>query len=160
MRKLLALFLTIILLLSSIFGAIADDEYQVFAFCNPKDRVNARMNPSKKSQIVGTYDCGEVIYTDGVIQKDNRGGTWLHIWCGFEVGEAWVSKRYVSDTDVTIGSCIATVVKKKTALRRAPGGERIKWLKIGDELQVLCFTDEWVLTKQGYIKAECVEINW
>ena len=128
---------------------------------NPKDVVNARMSPSKRSQIVGTFECGETVYTDGVIKKDSRGGKWIHIWCGFEVGEAWVSKKYVVDSDVTVGACVATVVMKgNTALRRAPGGKRIRWLHYGDELQVLCFSDEWVLTKQGYVKAECVEINW
>ena len=160
MKRALALLLMIIMLVSIAIMSIADDEYQVYAFCNPKDRVNARMNPSKKSQIVGTYECGEIIYTDGVIKKDNRGGKWLHIWCGFEVGEAWISKKYVSESEITVGACIATVVKHKTALRRAPGGKRIKQLKVGTELQVLCFTDDWILTKQGYIKADCVEINW
>ena len=157
MKKLLAVFLAIIMLLSI---AIADEEYEVYAFCNPKDRVNARMSPSKKSTIIGTYDCGEVIYTDGVTQKDSRGGTWLHVWCSFEMGEGWVSKRYVSESTVNVGACVATVLKNKTALRRAPGGQRIRWLKKGDELNVLCYSDDWVLTKQGYISAECVEVTW
>lgn len=157
MKKFLALTLALLMF----YGiAYSNDEYTVYAFCNPKDRVNARMSPSKKSQIVGTYDCGDAIYTDGVTQKDSRGGTWLHVWCSFEVGEAWISKRYVSDTIVSIGSCIATIVKNKTALRRAPGGQRIKWLKKGDELNVLCYSDDWVLTKQGYIKADCCEVNY
>lgn len=158
MRRFVPRFLTLVLTLVIVCASACADT--VYALCRPGDIVHVREYPSSRSTECGRLDCGDAVETDWKTRKDKHGGKWLHV-IGFE-GDAWVSARYLSSSPVIIadGDCYAYVCANgRTALRRAPNGKRTKWLKTGTELRVLAYTDEWVLTTRGYVKADCVEVD-
>lgn len=151
MRKLVPI---LILLLLVCGGARADT---VSVMCKPGDIVNVREKPTTESAKVGWMECGMSFETDGVTKKDSKGRTWVHmINAPLEVDEAWVCKMYVQDT-VYIESYDAEITASgRVALRRAPGGSRIKWLSPGTEVKVVVRSDEWALTTAGYIALDCL----
>ena len=159
MKRFVPKFLAVLLVLMLVCAsAIADT---VYALCKPGDIVNVRRFPKTKCEDVGRLDCGDPVETEWETRTDNHGGKWVRVY-GFE-GDAWVSARYLSNSPVTIVTCECyayVCANGRTALRRAPNGKRTRWLNNGDMLKVLAFNDEWILTTRGYVKAECVEVEY
>ena len=156
MKRIVQIVIVCILLVGIAF---ADS---IYVLCSPEDMLNVRVNPSIRSEAIGGLYCGDSVETDGKIRKDKWGNKWIHIInIPCEVDEAWISTTYIQDTPVVVNEAIAVVTARgrRTAIRRSPNGKVIKWAKRGDELVVVAYSQEWVLTTKGYIKADCVEIN-
>lgn len=154
MKRFVTILLIVLTMLTSVGMA---DAYYIL--CNPSDYINARISPSKKSDSVGMLYCGTEIESDGEIRKDKAGNKWLHIInAPFEVDDAWVCLTYAQETPITIEKLTAIVVSNgRTAIRKSPGGKRTKWVNNGDELKVLAYSSDWVLTTKGYVAYECLE---
>ena len=151
MRKAMVTAIMVIMLFCT---AYADN---VYILCRPDDYVNIRMFPSTNSEAIGQLDCGDSIETDGVTRKDKKGRTWVHV-CGLE-GGGWVCSRYVQETPVNIVSYDGYVsANGRTAVRRSPNGKVVKWLHNGDDVCIIAMSDEWALTKSGYIKKELLDV--
>ena len=151
MRKLITTILILIMIASTAVGETI--------FCKPNDTVNVRARATTRSSVEGFLECGDEIETDGKTAKDKQGRTWVHIVnTHLEIGDAWVCGMYVSDSPVTIENTYAYVsAKGRTALRRSPNGERIKWLKNGEELEIIAYSEEWALTTRGYVSLDCID---
>ena len=157
MKRLVPLFLAIVLAFSLFFG-FANADY-MYVLCRPNDYVNVRSLPTTKGDLAGILDCGDCVETTGVTKKDKNGRTWYEV-CGFE-GEAWVCAMYLQNSKIEIGKCTGYVASLgRTALRRSPNGKRIKWLKNGAEVTILAMSEEWALTTGGYVKRECLDVTY
>lgn len=152
MKKIVPVLLMIVMLFT---GAMAET---CAILCSPGDEVNIREKPTTRSEVVGRFGCGYTFETDGETRKDKQGRRWVHmVNPHLEVEEAWVIDTYVAYSDVEIQSVTAVVdAKGRVALRKSPGGNRIKWLKNGQQVNVLAYSDEWCVTDQGYISVDCL----
>ena len=165
MRKLVPILLVLILTMCSMTHAedmTEDTDLPMYVLCAPDDVVNVRSAPTTRASRAGYLDCGDRIMTDGIVKKDGRGRTWYHVTepC-FEYADVWVCGMYVQETPVTTEQCYGFVIAKgRTALRRSPGGKRIKWLSNGDEVTIVAMSDEWVLTTIGYVRRDCLDIYY
>ena len=160
MRKLVPILLVLMLFLCILrTEALADSESK-YVLCKPNDYVNVREHPSTKSNKAGYLECGDRITTDGVTKKDTQGRLWTHITSpSFESADAWVCSMYLQDSQIEIEKCTGYVVAKgRTAIRRAPGGKCIKWVKNGAEFSILAMSSEWALTTVGYVRRDLLDI--
>lgn len=159
-RKIVPILLIVLVLFVSVVNAEGTETYVLYVLCRPTDYVNARYAPSTKSDVMGRLECGDEVETDGVVKRDKQGRSWTHIVNpGFESGESWVCSMYLQETPITIGLCYGYVSENgRTALRRSPYGKRIKWLSNGDEIIIYAMSEEWVLSKRGYVGREFLDI--
>ena len=161
MRRLVPILIALMLVFccTSYADETDGEVFQMYVLCKPNDYVNARYRPSTKSEVMGRLDCGDAVDTCGETKKDNQGRTWVKIF-GFEANEAWVCKSYLQESPVVVCECTGYVERNgRVALRKLPNGKRIKWLKNGEEVNIIAMSDEWVLTEKGYVKREMLYIE-
>ena len=147
--------ITVLCVIFALFSAVANaDGY--FILCKPKSTVNARYSPSTRSEVVGWFDCGDYVETDGITKNG-----FVHIVdCSLEVSEAWISARYLVEDQPTIFEIRVIVIGGgRVAARRWVNGQRARWVKPGQEVTVYAWSDEWAITNRGYIKTEFLGVN-
>jgi len=127
----------------------------MYAVCNPGSTVNVRERASSRAAATGYLELGDEVEALEE-KKDNRGRTWTRIDSGqFEAEEAWVLSAYLTADKVEeIMDEWEVCAKGRVALRSAPDGKRIKWLKPGEKVWVFARAGEWIIVKGGYVKAE------
>lgn len=132
----------------------------VSIFCKPGDEVNIRTRANSHSEVCGRYQCGYTFETDGKTKRDGKGRTWVHmVNAQLEVTEAWVCAAYVQDS-VTVETCRATVdARGRVAIRKTPGGNRVAWAQVGDNVTVYAYSNEWAVTDRGYISMDCLSFE-
>lgn len=126
---------------------------RVFILCQPDSWVNVRISPGKRGEIIGRFDLGDELETDG---KMKRG--YLHlINLSLEDTEGWIHAGFVTDSPVTIYQIKTEIVSKgRVACRRAIKGTRRKWLRNGTKITVYAFSDSWAVTNMGFIKTDFI----
>ena len=129
-----------------------------WAMCQPGDRVNLRMEPTKESKAVGFLECGDSFQTDGT----NRNG-WIRAM-GVGECECWIYSGYVvTEEPVPVFENYVCVARKQVACRRWVDGPQIKgrlgWLHNGSNVGVFYIAGEWAVTSRGYIKSEWLEVD-
>ena len=141
MKRIVAVIWAII----ALFGAVAyADGY--FILCKPGSVVNARYYPSTRSEVVGRYDCGDYVETDGI-----RKNGFIHVG-GFE-GGGWVAAGFVTEYPVEIVTIQTEInANGRVACRRSIKGTRRKWLSNGQKVVIFAFADDWAITNQGFIQ--------
>ena len=163
LKKLLITLLEIVLIALLIIGAItildsfgfAEDLTEVWIICQPDDYINVRMNPGKKSQIVGYAEVGDSILTD--CTKKNG---YMKCYGIGEAGEGWIFAGYVVyDEPVEVNRMACSISKAKLAARKYIGGKVRRWLKNLDEVMVYWMTDEWSVTSSGFVRTEYLELD-
>lgn len=153
MRKVLSL-ITVFALLWCHLPAFGD-EVEYFIICDPKTSVCVHLAPKKSSEETGRLEFGDRVYADG---KKKNG--FMHcIGINNEWGEGWVHKGYlVEDKPIVCGKMATVVSNGKVFCRSCVNGTKHGSLKNGTEVKVLAYSDEWAVTKKGYIKTEYLEI--
>lgn len=134
-----------------VISALADT---VYIMCQPDSFVNIRASAKNGSEVIGRYDLGFPVETDGV--KKNG---FLHlINLGLEATEGWVHAGFVSRDALTVRT-VSTRIKAdgRVACRRSIKGERRKWLHNGDLVTVYAYSDSWTITNQGFIRTEFID---
>jgi len=135
--------------------SFSEELYEAWVICQPGDYVNVRMNPSKRSQVVGFVDGGDRIMLDGT----SRNG-FLRCYGIGELGVGWIHKGFVVyDEPVRTQSVAYSVSKARVACRRWVNGKIRKWLKNLDEVTVYWISDEWCVTNKGFVKTEYLEME-
>ena len=162
-KKLLVTVLEIILIALVVWMAIyilngvsfADELITAYVLCQPDDYINVRMNPSRRSMIVGYAEVGYSFLTDMV----TRNG-FLKCYGIGEMGEGWIYKGYVVfDEPVEVNKTGYSNSKSKLAARKTIGGKVRKWLHNLDAFMVYWMSDEWCVTSRGFIKTRFVELD-
>ena len=154
--KVRVVLLVLILLAVAISSLAEDDLYTAWVLCQPDDYINVRMNPSRRSQIVGYADAGDSILVDGT----KRNGYYKCYGIG-EMGEGWIFKGYVVFDQPERISCTAVVVSRwKLAARKYIKGKVRKWLHNMDEVRVYWTSLDWTVTNVGFVKTEYLEMEW
>ena len=151
---LMALVLAVIVnfFISAYVHAFADEMY---VMCESDSFVNARNTPGKGGEIVGRYECGDVVQTDGRAKNG-----YLHVIdCSFEQSEAWVKAWYLSESEPHPVSMTTVVKRDRTIARNGIGGNPVKRLKAGTAVKILVYTPDWCLTDRGYIRTEFLGVN-
>ena len=80
--------------------------WEAYVICMPGDEVNIRIKPSRSSESLGRYECGEMILLDG---KKRNG--FLHcVNLGLEMDNGWIRgyRAYVSDDREKWGEPVAS----------------------------------------------------
>lgn len=134
------------------------EETEVWILMKPGDYVNVRIEPRKKSQVIGFLDAGDGCWTDG---RTKNG--FLHVY-GIGECDGWVYKWYVVTEKPEIVNEYYTVAAKKRVLcRRGVSGPRVKgrlgWMKNGTRVKVFCIAGEWAITSRGYVRSEWLEVD-
>lgn len=129
---------------------------EAWVLCNPKSHVNIRLGSSKKSMLIGTLECGDVIETDW--QEKNG---WIHITAeSAECGDGWIRKGYITQQQPVIEQETTYIISSNQPVlcRNKIDGKVIKRLYNGDIVKVYSHSD-WAVTNKGYIKYEFLEVN-
>lgn len=157
------IILIVLLIIAAIFincwfitRAHAEDK-PCWILCQPDSWVYARTSPKKKSMELGRLECGEMIYTDGVIKNG-----FIHVYdLNFESSEGWVSKGYVI-YDEPYKPCFPdTQIKSngRVSARRTINGKRRCWVKDGQSIRVYMASAEWCVTNKGFIQTKFIELG-
>ena len=163
MKKFLITILEVVLIALAIFGivtvlnsvAFSEDLYEMYVICQPDDYVNVRMNPSRKSSVVGYVEAGDRFLTDG--RKKNG---YIRCYGIGETGEGWIHCGYVVDDRPERVSGTAVVVSNgRLAARKCIGGKTRKWLKNMDIVKIYWISDEWAITDKGFVKNNYLEME-
>ena len=149
---------SVILNIWCLIHAKGEEEYiEAWILCQPDSFVNARENHSGKSEIVGRLECGDKVYTDGVVKKG-----FVHcVYTGFETGDAWVAKGYIvyEEPYYPLVKNTQIISNGRVAARKTIDGERRCWVKDGTKIKVYMMTDTWAVTNKGFIKTEYIDIG-
>ena len=139
-------FLLILLILTLIpLTALTE---AAWILCQPGSYVVCHPSPSKDSETLGYFYCGDEIDVIG----DVKG--WVKIACGFELGEGYVYKGYVTYDEPTEVNESRVITKDKVRARRYIGGPRRRWLNTGDSITVYWVSASWSVTSQGYVQTD------
>ena len=127
-----------------------------FILCKPGSIVNAHYSAKKRSEVVGRYECGDYVRTDG-IEKNG----FVHIVdCSLECSEAWISKRYLVESEPRICYLrVIVVASGRVAARAWIDGRRNGWLKPGQEVTIYAQSETWCVTNRGYVRTEFLGVN-
>lgn len=152
--RIFILLLVLIAIAASSLGET--DEFEAWVICQPGDYINVRMNPSRKSEIVGYADAGDSILVDGTVRNG-----YLRVYDIGEAGIGWIHKGYVVFDEPERVSCTATVVSRaKLAARKYIKGKVRKWLHNMDKLKVYWISADWTVTNFGFVKTEYLDFEW
>ena len=134
--------------------AHAEDITEAYVFCD--DFVNIRSKPSRQSESIGMFDCGDKIYLDG---KKKNG--FLHcVDLGLEENDGWIHSGYVVyDEPVWINQSATIVSKGRLAARNRVNGDRLRWLKPLASVKIYYWSDEWCVTNCGYLQSKYLELE-
>ena len=153
MKRLLKGITTILIFLQITAILAGCSAEQVFVLCQPDSWVNVRISPGKRGEVIGRFDLGDELETDGKMRHG-----YLHlINLSLEETEGWIHAGFVTDTPVKIYQVKSEIVSKgRVACRRSVNGTRRKWLKDGTKITVYPFSEEWAITNVGFVKAEYI----
>lgn len=141
-------------MIACLVGTAFGDE--LYVICKPGTEVNARISPRKGAEVVGRYDCGDRIETDGI----ERNGFVHAVNVSLEVSEAWISKRYLVDDRPLIREMRVIVVSPvRVRARSGVDGQRLAWLKPEQEVTIFARSDEWCVTNKGFVRTEFLGVN-
>ena len=134
-------------------GAAAEPELrEMWVLCQPDSEVMIRTFPRRNGGYEGYLQLGDSIWTDGT----ERNG-FLRVYDVAE-GGGWVCKTYLMPDPQVIQEGPAWIWRGgKVACRKAPGGERLRWLHEGDEVILYAWCEEWAITNRGYIMTRYLE---
>ena len=116
--------------------------------------VNIRKSPSRKSEVIGRFECGEKLTLDG---KSKNG--FLHcIDMALEDSDGWIHSGYVVyDKPIRADEPATIVSKGRLAARNRVNGDRLRWLKPLASVRVLWWSDDWCVTNCGYVQSRYLE---
>lgn len=135
---------------------VAEGEYDVYVICKPGDYVNARIRPSKNAEVIGYFETGDRLTTDGT----EKNGFIRIVDASLEADVAWISTAFVVEDRPEITERRAMVTSNaRLAARKGVGGKVRTWLHNGDEVTVLVISDEWCVTNKGFVKTEFIELE-
>lgn len=128
------------------------DEYYII--CQPDSYVNVRIAPNKNAAVIGRYELGQMVKTDG---KKKNG--FVHLTdLSLENSDGWVSAGFITG-EMTIDTQTARIGRDRVACRRSIKGNRRKWLQKGDIVTVFAWSDDWAVTNQGFVMTEFLEVR-
>lgn len=153
MKKLLSLFIAILLIFTVFAGSVLADEYYII--CNPKTSVNVRRSAKRASEKIGWLELGDMVESDGETENG-----YMLCYLSNEYGEGWVYKGYLTNEKPTpCGEMIEVIANGRVACRQYVNGKRQGWLKPGSDIKVYAYTSEWALTKNGFVKSEYLNLE-
>ena len=156
MRTKVRIVLLVLLLLTIAVSSLGENElFSAWIICQTGDYINVRMNPSRKSQIVGYADAGDSILVDGT-EKNG----YLKCYGIGDMGEGWIHSGYVIYEEPERVGCTAVVVSRgKLAARKHINGKVRKWLHNMDQIKVYWISSDWCVTNEGFIRTEFLEME-
>jgi len=142
---------------SILFAEAANAETtECWVICQPNSYVCIHGKPSKANDAFGGSMCGSRLETDG---KQRNG--FLHVVnVPAEESTGWISTGYIVYDEPIIMNRTATVYcEGRLAVRKCVGGKIIKWLKPGQQVTIVCYSNEWCLTDNGYVRTEFLRLE-
>ena len=138
-------------------AGMAEDATEArYVICMPGDFVNIRTRPSSRSESIGRYEPGDIIWTDGVRKNGYLHCVDLHL----EDSEGWIHEGYTVEDEPEYVNRDATIVcRGRLAARKNIGGKRTRWLKSGGTVHIWYWAGEWCLTNCGYLQSEYLELE-
>ena len=150
---LLAVFIALVVVVYNLITSVAVGE-EVWTMCQPDSYLTVREHPNKNSAEIGQLYLGDKADTDG---KKKNG--YLHIVdASTESGDGWVCARYLVEDEPVLVCEEGTITGRgRVAVRREPGGKRIRWMKPGDTVMIFAWSAEWCVTSKGFIDSDYLE---
>lgn len=129
---------------------------ECWVLCQPDSHVCVREKPSRSSEAFGWTPCGTRLETDG---KQRNG--FMHVYnVPAEETTGWISAKYVVYNEPKICNRTATVVSEgRLAVRKCADGKVVKWLQPGQQITIICYSNEWCLTEKGYVRTEYLRLD-
>lgn len=154
MKKLIAMITALAALFAAQTVMAESDGY--FVLCKPGSIVNARFSPNTRADVVGRYECGDYVRTDG----EEKNGFVHIVDCSLECSDAWISKRYLVESEPRACNLrVIVIASGRVAARAWVDGKRNGWLKPGQEVTIYAQSDEWCVTNRGYVRTEFLGVN-
>ena len=138
------------------FGFAYADEYIDEGYVLCADYVNVRRSASRKSECIGRFECGDMVYLDG-----NKKNGFLHcVNLSLEEDSGWIYKGFVVyDEPERMNRTALIVSKGRLAARKYVNGRRTRWLKPMGEVKVYWWSDSWAVTNCGYVQTKYLELE-
>lgn len=146
------LFFALTLVFDFLRSTVHAETTEAYVLCD--SYVNIRKSPSRQSDVIGRFECGEQLTLDG---KSKNG--FLHcVDLGLEEDEGWIHSGYVVYDKPIVTNESATIVSKgRLAARNRVNGDRLRWLKPLASVRVYYWSDEWCVTNCGYVQSKYLE---
>lgn len=125
-----------------------------WVLCKPDSYVNIREKPSGKSAVLGRYESGTALYTDGIQENG-----YIHlVHLSLEAEEGWIHKGYVVYGEPEEKNAVFRIRSNgRVAARKNIDGKRRRWLKNGDRVKVYRASRAWAVTSKGFIQTKYLE---
>ena len=152
----LAGFILIIIAMILVWGWLEStaksETTEAYVLCD--SYVNIRKSPSRQSDVIGRFECGEQLTLDG---KSRNG--FLHcVDLALESNDGWIHSGYVVYDKPIVTNESATIVSKgRLAARNRVNGDRLRWLKPLATVKVYYWSDDWCVTNCGYVQSKYLE---
>lgn len=144
----------ILIVLIGLFNyAFAEDYY---VLCRPGGEINVREKPKLKSGIVGVYNFGDKVTSDG---KEKNG--FVHVVdVPAEVSEGWIyGGLLVKDEPIASPGNAMVFGDGRVACRKYAGGKVVRWLEEESVVKIYAISEEWCVTEYGYVRTEFLTVN-
>lgn len=127
---------------------------QAWVMCQPEDWVNARRQPSTRSESLGRLETGYPLRLDG---KTKNGFARAEV--ALEESTAWVYAGYISMEEPIWQGGATRVIRAngRVACRKYIDGPRRCWVTDGSYVRVWWETPSWCVTDKGFIRTEFIQ---
>ena len=139
-------------MLAILIGSLAAAEEEgtsVWVMCQPESYVNIRERPGSRSPVLGRYEAGTRLTTDG---KTKNG--YLHlIHLTLESEEGWIHGGYIVYGEPEEKNATYEIRSNgRVAARKTIDGKRRRWMRNGDRVTVYRASRVWAVTNRGFIQ--------
>lgn len=147
-------------LITALMTSAAQAE-SLHALCSGEGRINARSSPSIHGQIEGHLYLGDEVE---VLETRTAGGrTWAKIdsFGMLETSTAWVCAEYLCPSEPQVVNWTGTIsAPGRVAGRAGVDGKRVKWLQVGQTVDLAVWSPDWCITRDGlYVRSEYVDVT-
>jgi translation initiation factor IF-1 len=135
-------------------GLCEETIQQAWVICQPDSYVNIRERASGRSGVLGRFESGTPILTDG---EEKNGFTHL-VGLPLEEEEGWIHSGYIVYGEPEEKNAHYRIRSNgRVAARRSIDGKRRRWMRNGDRVTVYRASKVWAVTNQGFIQTKYLE---
>jgi hypothetical protein len=153
-RALLYTALLVLLVLNWYGISLAEEQpVTMYVIVAEESWLNGRYEPDASSSIEARFPSG------AAVEVYEASGAWAKV-AGGECGYVWCAINYLSSTPPGSEPETCTVqADGRIRVRKAPGGELVRWLHAGDTVQVQCRLNGWAFIGDGYVLEKYLEVS-
>lgn len=148
----------IILAMAALFlcgqGSAEEQTCSVWVMCQPDSYVCIREKPGSRSGVLGRFEAGTQLTTDG----ETRNGYVHLVGLTLESEEGWIHGGYIVYGEPEEKNAVYRIRSNgRVAARKTIDGKRHRWMRNGDRVTVYRASRMWAVTNRGFIQTKYLE---